>query len=153
MIKFWSAVYVFATSIAYFYLVTNANKLYEEKTIALPVLCAIVVFLAFLISFFKDKISEVEWNDKLKVKDADIARLEAKVSEKEGVIHALKSTFVSNVLSANEQTPEEFMVVQRALAMRINADPIINNISPAAPVIDITLSSYLDIRKTSKHAS
>ncbi|MBC3925583.1 hypothetical protein H8S66_22105 [Pseudomonas lurida] len=159
MIKFWSAVYVFFTSIAYFYLLTAANKLYEDKHIALPVLCAIVVFLAFLISFFKDKITEKEWDKKLKDKDSEIAALKAIVSKKDVVIHELRSTFFDNVLTAQGKTPEEFVVAQYALARRWNKDPVVNNLDSASSVSslgvaqDEALSSYFSIQNATHRSS
>lgn len=150
MIKLWSALYVFTTSIAYFYIITNANKWYEEKIIALPILCAIVVFLAFIISFFKDKISEVETTKKIKEKENALEKLTKKLQEKEAIIHHLKSTFVNNVLSAPEQSPEEFLVIQRALAMKLNEDPVINNVAPDG---EEDIPSYLGILKASYRAT
>lgn len=144
MIKFCSALYVFLTSIAYFYAITTANKWYEEKSIAFPVLSAIVVFLAFLISFFRDKIGELETAKKLKEKDDALDRLTKKVAEKEVIIHHLKSTFVNNVLSAQGQSHEEFLTIQRTLAIKINEDPVINNVAPEA---DEDMSDYLSILK------
>lgn len=144
MIKFFSALYVFLTSIAYFYVITTANKWYEEKIIAFPVLSAVVVFLAFLISFFKDKIGEYETEAKLKEKEEALDKLTKKIVEKDVIIHHLRSTFVNNVLSAQGQSHEEFLSIQRALAIKLNEDPVINNVAPEA---EDDMSGYLDILK------
>lgn len=138
MRKFLLGLYVAVTSVINAYAVVWLSEQQAEFKAPVGAFAAVVVFLAFCISFGRDKISEGESLDKLSEKDQEISLLKEEVRQKIAIIHSMRSRFANNVLTA--ESPEQFFDVSKKYAAALIEDKVINNVG-AAP--DGELDDYL----------
>lgn len=138
MRKFFLALYVLVTSVINAYAIVWLSEKQVELKVPVGAFAAIVVFLAFCISFGRDKIAEGEHAAKLAEKDEEIEKLKGEIRQKIAIIHSMRSRFSNNVMTA--ESPEQFFSVSKKYAAALNEDKVINNIVSAP---DGELDDYL----------
>lgn len=138
MTKFWLILYTCITSLIYTGLVAYFAQ--HIADIPLGYVGAILIASAALIAFFREKLSEVDYDKKLAVKDAEICSLKASIKQKQAMLHSVKSKVIHVVINVGDK--DEFLDTMREIASLLNENLAINNLEFDE---EIDGSGYLDL--------
>lgn len=138
MTKFWLILYTCVTSLVYTGLVAVFTKKIAEIPLAFSI--PILIAVAALIAFGRERIADIDHEKKIEAKDNEISALKVSVKQKQAMLHSVKSKVIHVAINVSDK--DEFLVTMREIASMLNENLAINNLEFEAGTDG---SGYLDL--------
>ncbi|CZZ52355.1 TPA: hypothetical protein ACVS3C_002661 [Enterobacter hormaechei] len=135
-----SALYIAVLAVATYYAMYYIQNFYDKKIIPWAIAAMLVILFSSLSTISRDMMNELDKNSSLNTirneKDAIISDLEQKISslqskltEKDNILHAFKSSFTGSFVSCADE--KELVIRLKGLATKMIDNPEMNNLAPA----------------------
>lgn len=124
MTKFWLILYTCFTSLIYTGMVAGFTKKIAE--IPLGFSGPILIAVAALIAFGREKLADRDHEKKIEAKNKEISALKLSVSQKQAMLHSVKSKVIHVAINISDK--DEFLVTMREIASMLNENLAINNL-------------------------
>lgn len=146
MTKLYLILYTLLTSLAYTALVAYFST--ASPGIALGYVAAILIAATALIAFGREKIADIDHEQQLAGKDAEIAKLGKELNQKRAMLYSVKARVIHVAINVSDK--DELVVTMRDLASMLNENPAMNNIDLGD---DVDAQEYLNLMKMSSRAN